>query len=331
MFSKFIHATPLRIQDAPSISKALSESWLYLHGMPRYLLSDQGSNVDGETIRSLCAEFKIEKRRTSAYHSQGNGFAERNIRNVKEIIRSVLHHRKLRVTKWRSVLSELVFALNCSTSSAIKCVPYKVVFGRTPHLPVDNRLGIKESLVESVSPQDYSAEVNLSLGDVFSHVEQYLKISKDSMQKQYNKRLRVMDYKSGDRVWMTTRFFKSVESRKLSPRRNGPWTILERLPNGVNFRVRHDRSREEKVVHHDRLYPVKGGEDLNHDQSSEPSDSDSDTDFDEATSSVFSPEDAASSDELSDSPAASRERRYPARDRVQREIPGAIPWDVVRL
>ena len=331
MFSKFIQAVPLRAQDAPSISKALSSLWLYVHGMPRFLLSDQGSNVDGEIIRSLCSEFGIEKRRTSAYHSQGNGFAERNIRNVKEIIRSVLHHRKLSVTKWRSVLPELVFALNCSKSSAIKCVPYNVVFGRAPTLPVDNQLGLKEPAVDSVSPREYGEEVSSSLVDIFRHVESNLKVSKESMRKQYNKGLRVIEYKPGDSVWMAARYFKSGESRKLSPRRNGPWTIVEKLSNGVNFRVRNDHSREEKVVHHDRLFPVKGGV-VHHgrDRPAEPSDH-SDSDSDEGSTSEYSPGEDVSSDEQEHVPAATRADRYPSRNRVQREIPGAIPWSAVQL
>ena len=55
------------------------------------------------------------------------------------------------------------------------------------------------------------------------------------------------------------KFFKTGESRKLSPRRTGPWTVIEKLLNGVNFRVCCDRTKEEKIVHHDRLYPVKKG------------------------------------------------------------------------
>jgi transposase InsO family protein len=119
-------------------------------------LSDQGSNVDGEVVKEMCVTTGIEKRRSSAYHSQGNGFAERNIRNVKEILRTVLLHRKMEQRKWRQVLPELVFALNCSESTAIRCVPYNVVFGRTPVLPLDIDLGTKRPLAgeEFIKPTE---------------------------------------------------------------------------------------------------------------------------------------------------------------------------------
>ena len=180
VFSKFIQAVALKDQTAPTIVKALNSSWIYFHGSPRYLLSDQGSNVDGATVHELCNSTGIEKRRSSAYHSQGNGFAERNIRNVKEILRTVLLHRKLEQTKWRQVLPELTFALNCSESVAIKCVPYNVVFGRSPVLPIDIDFGTKRALPgkELITPTEYVQEIDSSLHDVFYRVVKHVKLSK---------------------------------------------------------------------------------------------------------------------------------------------------------
>ena len=83
VFSKFIQAIPLRDQTATTIVQAFQNNWVYTHGNPAYLLSDQGSNVDGEVVREFCKSLGVEKRRTSPYHSQGNGFAERNIRSKR--------------------------------------------------------------------------------------------------------------------------------------------------------------------------------------------------------------------------------------------------------
>ena len=93
MFSKFIQAVPTCDQEASTIARVLSTSWFYAHDMPSYLLSDQGFNVDGEVMQELCEQYGIEKRRSLAYHSQGSGFAERSIQNVKEILHCVLHQQ----------------------------------------------------------------------------------------------------------------------------------------------------------------------------------------------------------------------------------------------
>lgn len=80
---------------SPSFEDHLRELRTYIHGVPFYLLSDQGSNVDGDVMRSVCGTLGIEKRRSSAYHCGGNGFAERNICSVEDMLRAVLIHQRL--------------------------------------------------------------------------------------------------------------------------------------------------------------------------------------------------------------------------------------------
>ena len=286
----------------------------------------------------------IEKRRSSAYHSQGNGFAERNIRNVKDILRSALLHRNLSQSKWRKLLPELVFALNTSESKAIKCTPYKVVFARDAVLPIDVRfdVGEKSQRLDVVTAKEFSDERQSVIQDIYDAVIRQLKLSKEAMAKQYNKRLKFNDYIEGDKVWLKVKFYKTGENRKLAPRRGGPWVVLRKLPNGVNFEIKNVATREVKIVHHDRLTPVR-----EHDihQPIQPSreentlyhpavaESESDTDSDDGTfrrDASHSDYEPSSADESSaDSEANEEERRYPRRERTQRGIPGAVPWSAV--
>ena len=137
VFSKYITTVPLKDQTASVIVEDLLSHWIYIHGAPYYILSDQGSNVDGDTIREICNALGIAKRRSSAYHSQGNGFAERNVRNVKDILRSLILSRNCPSINGGLFFRKLHFALNTGESKAIKCSQYYVVFGRSARLPID--------------------------------------------------------------------------------------------------------------------------------------------------------------------------------------------------
>ena len=95
LFSKYIQAIPLKDQTAPSIADPFLKHCVYIHGTPFYLLIDQGSNVDCQVMRDICYTLGGKKRQSSAYHSPGNGFAERNVRLVKDMLRAVLLHRCL--------------------------------------------------------------------------------------------------------------------------------------------------------------------------------------------------------------------------------------------
>ena len=53
-------------------------------------------------------------------------------------------------------------------------------------------------------------------------------------------------------MWLEKKYHRTGENRKLAPRRDGPWAVIERLPNGVDFSIRNSNC-ELKIVHHDRL------------------------------------------------------------------------------
>ena len=338
IFSKYIQAIPLRDQTAPSIIRAFKNYWIFTHGNPLYLLSDQGSNVDGDTVRDFCETLGIEKRRSSPFHSQGNGFAERNIRSVREILRSSLLSKNLNENKWRKLLPSLVFALNCSVSKATKAVPYTVIFGRPPTLPVDVLFGTSNSAggKDSVTPSEYSEEVGISLKQIWKTVREHLEISKQNMASKYNQNLRFNDYQPGAEVWLKTDVIKSGDN-KLAPKRSGPWVVSRKMPNGVTFEITNELSGTTKVVHHDKLKPVRkrpyepslspGEPDLDLNSANTESD---DGWTSSATSSVhsdYSTSDDSDSDDAVNEPNA--DRRYPARERRARIIPGAIPWDAL--
>lgn len=337
VFSKYIEVIPLKDQTAQTVVDAFVKNWIYIHGTPFFLLTDQGSNVDGTVMRDICNLLGIEKRRSSAYHSPGNGFAERNIRSIKDMLRSVLLHRRLDQSKWRSVLPELVFALNTSFSKSTKCVPYSTVFGRSAVLPQDivfQEVPVDEH--ERLSASDYEEEVTSILSDVYKQVVEALELNKQKMQQYYNKNLRFYNYSEGQQVWLKTKHYKSGENRKLAPRRTGPWTVLKKLPNGVNFQIKNTRN-ETKVVHHDRLSPVTTNE-FPLEEIGRPSHHSNSNDESSSCSDQFSSDDSASSDSdssYSDSaedsdvevnPNPDRNRTYPTRIRRARQIPGGIPW-----
>ncbi len=58
-------------------------------------------------------------------------------------------------------------------------------------------------------------------------------------------------------MWLSVKYYKTGENRKLSPRRRGPWTVMQKLPNVLNFKIFNNHTRETKIVHHDRLTPFK--------------------------------------------------------------------------
>ena len=85
-------------ETAKKIERVVWSKWIPYFGVPKDLHSDQGSNVDGKTVRKLCELLSIKKTRSSPYHPEGNGQAERAISSIKTLISSVCSSRNLNVT-----------------------------------------------------------------------------------------------------------------------------------------------------------------------------------------------------------------------------------------
>ncbi len=94
---KHTQGVPMRGQHATTVCRAFRGIVNLKHGSgsPYFLLSDQGLNVHGNLIHERCSIINIKKRRSSACHSEGNGFAEGNIENIREVLRALLLDRDL--------------------------------------------------------------------------------------------------------------------------------------------------------------------------------------------------------------------------------------------
>ena len=134
---------------------------------------------------------------------------------------------------------------------------------------------------------------------------------------------------------MKVKFYKTGENRKLAPRYSGPWTVLQKLPNGVNFEINNPSTSETKIVHHDRLIPFKLGtnednKEINFDTVKNQSDNgakklgenrpsnamtSSSSEDEENSASNDTTDDFASDVEDSDSDYATPPRQYPQRMR----------------
>ena len=162
------------------------------------------------------------------------------------------------------------------------------------------------------------------------------------MMKQYNRHILFHDHKSGDLVWVKKKTYKPGESKKLAPRKMGPWCVLRKLPNGVNFEIQDVKSKLTKIVHHNRLSPASTNSSSRSPSSktTQPKSSSSkvtDRRLSESDTSDSEPEEgqarredssASGESEIEDVPAAPR---YPQRNRVPRVVEGAVPWSDVEL
>ena len=84
--SKWVEAIPTCTNDHRVVLKFLREHILSCFGMPRALISDQGSHFCNRPVGALLAKYGITHKVSMGYHPQTNGQAELANREVKHIL-----------------------------------------------------------------------------------------------------------------------------------------------------------------------------------------------------------------------------------------------------
>ena len=94
MYTNWPETYALPDQEAKTDAQAVMDNFLSRFGCPRGVLSDQDCNFKSRTFRDLCSLIESVKQRTTPYHPQCDGGAERLIRTVTGIIAKVAEEQE---------------------------------------------------------------------------------------------------------------------------------------------------------------------------------------------------------------------------------------------
>ncbi|GCA63320.1 hypothetical protein KIPB_009248, partial [Kipferlia bialata] len=149
-FSRFVELVAIEHKDAQSIAAVLNNIIFGRYGVPASVLSDRGKEFDNQLMETLAREKGFVHLKTLPYHPQSNGCVERVNKEIESALRTRLLDRR-NLTLWRSVLPEVMYAINNSVNRATGFTPMELLFGR--------RLGAPgPTVLETAARQDVSAD-----------------------------------------------------------------------------------------------------------------------------------------------------------------------------
>ena len=85
-FTRYVQAFVTHNQTAYTMARKLYNEYFSVFGFCQWLMSDQGTGFTGKVIKALCSLLGIEKLRTTPYHPQSNGSAERVYQTLQRMI-----------------------------------------------------------------------------------------------------------------------------------------------------------------------------------------------------------------------------------------------------
>ena len=133
-FTGFAQAYATKNKSAKTVVDKLFNDFALRVGFPERIHHDMGREFDNQLMDQLQRSCDVRGSHTTCYHPQGNGKCERFNRTILSMLRTLTSEQK---ADWKSSLTKLVHAYNCTRSGVTGFSPYYLLYGRSPRLPVD--------------------------------------------------------------------------------------------------------------------------------------------------------------------------------------------------
>ncbi|XP_039513052.1 uncharacterized protein LOC120468602 [Pimephales promelas] len=240
--TRYPEAVPLRNISAKSVASALF-SLISRVGVPKEILTDQGTAFMSKTIRELYELLGIKSIRTSVYHPQTDGLVERFNRTLKAMIRKFVHEDAKNWDKW---LEPLLFAIREVPQASTGFSPFELLFGRQSRGVLDV---LKETWEDGPSASkneiQYVLDLRTKLHTLGRLSLENLLQAQDRQRQQYNRGARLRQFAPGDKVLVLL----PTSSSKLLAKWQGPFEVTRRVGD-LNYEVvRTDRGGGRQIYH----------------------------------------------------------------------------------
>jgi len=124
--SKFAWAVPMYNHEANTVAHHFVTQFVCLHGLPKTLVTDCGTEFLSKIIKEVCSLLKIKQTSTSPYHPQSNGSLERSHRVLGEYLRSFANKDP---QNWDTHVPYAMFCHNSTVHTSTNFQPYELVYG----------------------------------------------------------------------------------------------------------------------------------------------------------------------------------------------------------
>nr|GEU78188.1 reverse transcriptase domain-containing protein [Tanacetum cinerariifolium] len=219
--SKWVEEKALPTNDARVTVKFL-KSLFARFGTPRAILSDRGTHSFNDQFAKVMTKYEVTHPLATAYHPQTSGQVEVSNRGLKSILERTVGENR---ASWPDKLDDALWEFHTTFKTPIGCTPYKLVYGKSCHLP------------------------KLQLNELRDQAYENSLIYKERTKKFHDSKIKNRTFNVGDRVLLFNYRLK-ILSGKLKTRWSGPFTITQDFPygtvelsqpDGPNFKVNGHR------------------------------------------------------------------------------------------
>nr|GFB56649.1 reverse transcriptase domain-containing protein [Tanacetum cinerariifolium] len=247
--SKWVEAKALSTNDAQVVCKFLKNLFARF-GAPRAIISDRGTYFCNDQFTKVMQKYGVTHRLSTPYHQQTSGQVEVSNRGLKRILERAVGENR---ASYSDKLDDALWALCTAYKTQIGCTPYKLVYGKACHLPVELEhkayWALKYANFNLKTAGDHRKIQINELNELRDQAYENSLIYKEKTKRIHDSKIKNRVFNIGDIVPLFNSRLK-IFSGKLKSRWFGPFTISQVFPygtvelsqpNGPNFKVNDHR------------------------------------------------------------------------------------------
>ncbi|GJY43920.1 reverse transcriptase domain-containing protein [Tanacetum coccineum] len=128
-----VEAKALPTNDARVVIKFLKSLFARFR-TPRAIISDRGTHFCNDQFGKVMLKYGVTHRLSTTYHPKTSGQVEVLNRGLKRIVERTVGENH---ASWSDKLDDALWAFRTSFKTPIGCTPYKLVYGKACHLPIE--------------------------------------------------------------------------------------------------------------------------------------------------------------------------------------------------
>jgi len=159
-FTKWVEAEPVAHITAQKVKHFVWKNIVCRFGVPKRLVSDNGTQFTSHQLRKMCKELKIQQVFASVEHPQTNGQVESANRVLLRVLKRRLEKAK---GKWAEKVPRIVWSYHTTPQSNTHETPFSLAYGTDAMIPVEIQESSPRFLNFIAEESNEERKVNLDL------------------------------------------------------------------------------------------------------------------------------------------------------------------------